>query len=132
MSYAGMNLESIVSPQITSIVAKTPISLFIYNGYINNAAGNVIPSYIEYDNLYAQVQFENNQNLAHTDGYNQNKIYKRFYIQSFDLTGLERNLDTGGDYILMNNLYYKIVEILDNFKTGWVCVVGCESTELNG
>lgn len=132
MTWPGMNLQSIVTPQITSIVPERPISLLIYDGYSNDAAGNVTPNYTQYNNLYAQVQLENHQNLVHVDGYNETKIYKRFYIQSFRLTGNNRNLDTGGDYILMDSLYYKIVQILDNFKTGWVCVIGCESTELNG
>ena len=131
----GMNLQSIITPEITSVVPESPISLFIYNGYVNDAAGNITNSYTEFDNLLAQVQLENKQNLIHLNGFNASKIYKRFYIQSYTLTGLNRNISTGGDYIEMvvdgNTLYYKIVEVKENFRVGWVCIVGAESTSID-
>ena len=35
-----------------------------------------------------------------------------------------------GYYIQYNGLYYKIVEVKYNFETGWLAVVGCESSEM--
>lgn len=128
----GMNLESIIAPQITSIVPKADIKLFLYDGYVNDASGNVTTSFTEYDNLLAQVELENNQNLTHLNSFNETLIYKKFYIQSYSLTGLNRNINTGGDYIEMDGLKYKIVEVQENFKVGWVCVIGAESTSLDG
>lgn len=124
-----MNLELIISPLINTIVPRLPITLNIFNGTTVNDAGLVTPTYTTINNITAQVSLYNNQKLQHKAYFNTNKIYKSFYIQSTNLTGLNRNLNTTGDYIILQGLYYKIVEVLDNFQVGWVRVIGCESTD---
>ena len=123
-----MNLENIIRSAITPVVPKVAISLNIFNNVTVDDSGIVTPTYTLIENIMAQVQLEYNQKLIDKAYFNQNSIYKRFYIQSTDLTGLNRQLSTGGDYIIMDNLFYKIVEVNENFRTGWVHVVGNETT----
>ena len=68
--------------------------------------------------------------LQHIQGLDLTKIYKRFYIKANALTGLNRNIGSGGDYIQYGTLFYKIIEVKYSFETGWFAVIGCESSEL--
>src|SRR5579872_6610536 len=124
-----MNLERIIKPAITPIVPKQAITLNIFNQVTVDNAGRTSNTYTTLSNIYAQVELENNQKLQHKHYFNDNTIYKRFYIQSSDLTGLNRNISTSGDYIIMGSLYYKIVEVPENFSVHWVQVIGAESVD---
>ena len=126
-----MNLELIISSAIQTIVPKQLITLNLYNSSTIDDAGAATTTYTTVDNILAQIQLSDKQKLEHKDYFNQNTIYKTFYIQSYTLTGLNRNIGTGGDYIIINSsgLYYKIVEVIENFSVGWVNVIGAESTD---
>lgn len=126
----GMNLHKMIKSVITPVVQRSDISILLYDGQINNDEGNVLVSYDAPYTAQAQVQLTSRQTLEHIEGANFTKVYKDFRIDSLDLTGLNRNLSTGGDYITMNGLFYKIIALPENFSTGWVWVVGCESTGL--
>ncbi len=126
----GMNLHKMIKSVITPLVQRSDISILLYDGQINNDEGNVSVAYDAPYATQAQVQLTSRQTLEHIEGANFTKVYKDFRIDSLDLTGLNRNLSTGGDYITMNGLFYKIVALPENFSTGWVWVVGCESTGL--
>lgn len=127
-----MNLEKIIAPQITSIVPKKAIDLYIFAGQTVDDAGNVTPTYTPHLGLLAQVQLTTQQRLSMMEGISITKIYKDFRIQSTDLTGLNRNIGTAGDYIKMDNLYYRIIAVPENFETGWVWVTGVQSTSIDG
>jgi hypothetical protein len=124
-----MNLFALNRSLINMVVPDIAITLNLFNGNNINSSGIVTSSYTTFNGLLAQVQLENNQKLMHKDYFQQNKIYKRFYIANSSLTGLNRNINTAGDYILMQNLYYKIVEVKENFQVGWIMLIGCESTD---
>ncbi len=123
----GMNLHNIVRSAITTVVPDIAIILNVFASVTIDNAGQVTTTYTTISNLMAQVQLQNSQKMIHKDYYQQNKIYKKFYLPSYSLTGLNRNLSTAGDYIICQNLYYKIVEVDENYQVGWVGVVGCES-----
>lgn len=123
----NLNLYSIANIAITSIVDNQ--SIIIALPVISQDANfNMITNYTQI-NTTAQIQLADNQKLEHKDYYQHNGIYKTFFLNSTNLTGLNRNLGTNGDYVIWNNLYYRIVEVIDNFQTGWVQIVGCESTD---
>lgn len=124
-----MNLHNIVRDAITTIVPDLSIVLNICSGTVVDDSGLVTTSYTVINNIMAQVQLQNSQKMIHKDYYQQNKIYKKFYLPSYTLTGLNRNISTAGDYIICQGLYYKIVEVDENYQVGWVGVVGCESTD---
>lgn len=124
-----MNLHNIIRPAITMIVPDLPITLNIFASVTIDNAGHAITTYTTITGIKAQVQLQNNQKLMHKDYFNANKIYKKFYLPSYNLTGLNRNISTAGDYIICQGLYYKIVEVEENYQIGWVGVIGCESTD---
>jgi hypothetical protein len=126
----GMNLHKMIKSVITPVVQRSNISILLYDGQVNDDEGNVSVAYDAPYTTQAQVQLTSRQTLEHIEGANFTKVYKDFRIDSLDLTGLNRNLSTGGDYITMNGLFYKIVALPENFVTGWVWVIGCESTGL--
>jgi hypothetical protein len=125
-----MNLEKIIAPQITSIVPKKHIDLYIFNGQTVDAAGKTMSTYTPLLGLLAQVELTSQQRLSLMEGISITKIYKDFRLQSTDLTGLNRNISTAGDYIKMDNLYYRIIALPENFETGWVWVTGVQSTTI--
>ena len=129
MAIAGLNLHRAINSTLNALTPVRPITIKIFTGQTHDAEYNVIPNYSDYPAM-ARIQLENKQNLQHIVALNLSTIYKRFYIQIDYLTGLNRNISSGGDYIQYGTLFYKIVEVLDQFETGWVCVIGSEGTEL--
>lgn len=131
--YTGMNLEKVITSAIVPIVPKKDITLYIFEGQMSTASGKTIPTYTTL-NTVAQIQLKDRQTLGHLQHINLNTVLKTFYIQSFTLTGLNRNLSTAGDYIYLheNSMYYKIIELPENFKTGWVDVIGAETPTITG
>lgn len=125
-----MNLEKMVSAQINAIVPRSKIQIILYTGQTNNSSGKAVATYAEPYDSSAQVQLTARQTLEHIEGANYTRIYKDFRLQSNALSGLNRNINTGGDFIKMDDKYYKIVALPENFKTGWLWVVGQESSQL--
>lgn len=121
-----MNLQLIITPQINAIVPFQVGTILTFNMQTVGADGSTS---VTYSSMAASISVQPvyTQDLKGKDYYNQNEIYKRFYIQSTDLTGLNRNLSTGGDYVQIGSLYYKLVEVPENFDTGWVQVIGAQS-----
>jgi hypothetical protein len=120
-----VNLLAEISDAIQEIVPYHDIKIYTYSGQ-TNAKGVVTATYADPLVTTAGVQLENVQNLKHIDNINLTLVYKRFYVLSSVLTGLNRNLATGGDFIVMDGFKYKIVMVKENFSTGWVCIVGAE------
>lgn len=128
----GMNLHRMIKSVITPVVNRKDIEVLLYGSQVNDDSGNVVTTYAAPFATQAQVQLTSRQTLEHIEGANFTKVYKDFRIDSYTLTGLNRNLSTGGDFIVMDGLYYKIVALPENFETGWVWVVGCQSDRLDG
>lgn len=116
-----MNLNYLASSCLNSVYSKVDINLFLYQGQTNNM-GVVSISYSDPISLKANMQLMTNQQLEHVEGYNQTKVYKNFWIDNDQLTGLNRNINNGGDYITQNNLVYKIIGVENNYLNGWVMV----------
>lgn len=123
----NLNMHQLINPLISSIVNNQNIIICVSVLSQDNNF-NMMTTYNQVT-AQAQMQLANNQKLMHKEYYQQNQIYKYFYIANDQLTGFNRNLSTNGDYIIWNNLYYKLVEVDYNFQTGWVKVLGCESTD---
>ena len=120
-----MNIYSLIQDCITQISPNSAATVKIFNGTTVGYGGEVVADYTDtvIDNV--QVQLENNQELEHKFYYQINKIYKAFYMSTNVLTGLSRQLQTNGDYIVHKNVSYKIVEVIDDFNSGYICVIGC-------
>ena len=124
----SLNLHDIVNPAISSIVDNQNIQICL-PVTSQDSNYNMTTTYTQY-NAICQIQLANNQKMEHKHYYQQNTIYKNFYISDDSLTGLNRNIDTIGDYIKWHDLYYKIVEVNYNFNSGWIKVTGAESSDL--
>lgn len=127
--WGGINLQDQVTPMITAIIPEYPVTLYIFSGYTNDEYGNTSTTYTTINTL-AQMQLTKQQDLVLIDGVDLTKVYRDFRLQSLTLTGLNRNLQTGGDYVQWGNLYYRIVALPENFLSGWVWVTAQESTGL--
>lgn len=125
----GLNIHKMLSPALNCITPLHPITVKYFAGQTKDSECNWIPSYTDIA-ANARIQLENTQKLQHIQGLDLTKIYKRFYIEINQLTGLNRNIGSGGDYIQYGTLFYKIVEVKYNFETGWLAVIGCESSQL--
>lgn len=125
----GLNVNYIASGSLQATYDKVLINLRLFLAQ-TNTLGSIANTYTNLDNIYANMQLANKQTLQHIEGYNQTKIYKSFWINNDQLTGLNRNISTGGDFVIWNNLYYKIIEVQDNFLTDWVLVHAVESVAI--
>jgi len=125
----GLNIHNLVATSLQSVTPLFDIVIKAYTGQVKDANLDRIPSYMDIP-AKARVQLENTQNLKHIEALNLTLVYKRFYIKASALSGLNRNLGTGGDYIQFDNLFYKIVQVKYDFKTQWFAVVGAESDRL--
>ena len=126
-----MNLNQIVTTAITAVTPFVPVQIYTYAGSAFSM-GDDTPTYNAPISAMANMQLYNKQDLIHVDGYNKTSIYKRFFINA-NLTGLNRNLNTGGDYLTWTNpntnttLKYKIVMVKNDFNVGYTEVIGVES-----
>ena len=104
-------------------MASQPVTSVYYSGK-SNVNGFVTPTYTTVSSS-AIIEPEDDQNLLHLESFDVTKIYKRFYIQA-TLTGLNRPNKTGGDKIttLSDNVTYRIVKVLEQYNTGYTCVIG--------
>lgn len=121
-----LNVNYIASMALQATYDIVSIQYYQFSGQ-TNTLGTITENYNSPLTLNANVQLANNQELQHIEGYNATKIYKKFWINNDGITGLDRNISTGGDYIIFNNLVYKIIQVIDNFLTGWIKIICVES-----
>jgi hypothetical protein len=121
-----MNLNYLASELVEATYPSVEIDIYTYVGQTNNL-GDVTVIYSTPVTVEANVQLADRQKIQAIDGYSATTIYKAFWINNSDLTGLNRNLGSGGDYIVYNGLKYKIVGIENQFNTDWILVYGAES-----
>lgn len=126
-----MNLHRINRNAINTGTPFQPIKLYLYAGQTFNM-GDDTPIYEEPIDTEANMQLIDNQKLQHIQGINLTAIHKRFFINS-TITGLNRNLQTGGDYITWvepnsgKTLKYKIIDVKNQFNVGYTEVI-CEES----
>lgn len=125
-----LNVNYIASTALEATYDRVPVQLYTFLSQMNTL-GIMTVTFNAPFTIHANIQLANAQELQHIDGYNATKIYKKFWINDDQLTGLNRNISTGGDYISFNNLIYKIVQVIDNFHTNWIKVIGVEEDVIN-
>ncbi len=121
-----MNVNYLASSTLQATYSTVPISIYIYSGQ-TNTLGTISETYASAINVQANMQLMTNQQLQHIEGYNQTKVYKNFWINNDQLTGLNRNISTGGDYLTWNGLTYKVIGVQNNYLTDWVLLNCVES-----
>lgn len=121
-----INLENMVNSILCVVDERKVIQIYLFIGQTNNDEGIVTATYSEPIAGLAHVQLESPQNLQFVKGLNLTEIYKRFYIAVSSVTGLNRNIGTGGDYIVCENLRYNIIQVKEQFNNDFVTVIAAE------
>lgn len=124
-----MNINSIASRALTPVYPIIQVSVHTFAGQVNYL-GTVTPSYNEPFIVNANIQFSRPERLRYVRGYNESLIYKDFWINEEELTGLNRNISTGGDFLVFEDLKYKVVDVDEKFRVGWVRLT-CVQSELS-
>ena len=117
-----MNINYLASGCLNATYRVVPVAYYQSTGK-TNVLGTVAPAYASPITLNANIQLVDKQKLQHKDYYNATTIYKAFWINLDTITGLNRNISSGGDYFLFNSLKYKVVGIENEFQTNWICVI---------
>jgi hypothetical protein len=126
----GLNVARISTRLIQKLNKNDTITLLSWTGQSVDSSGDPIPTYVTTTGISAQIQPVDTQELKHKNYYNDNTIYKRFYfVNNNVIQGLNRQIQTAGDYILWNGFTYKIVEYLENFESGWINVIGAQGID---
>lgn len=126
-----MNLNFLVSRALTPVYPIIQVQLYTFAGQ-TNVRGTLTETYNGPFTLDANIQFTTPEKLRHVNGYNKTSIYKDFWINNDQITGLNRNITNGGDYLIFENLKYKVVEVDEAFRVGWIkltCVQSEDSIE---
>lgn len=131
-----MNINFIASRALTPIYPIIQVDLFFYTGQ-TNVLGTVTSSYIGPTTVDANIQFSGfgrgnfkvAEKLTHIHGYNETSVYRDFWINLEQLSGLNRNISNGGDYLVFEDLKYKIVAVDEKYRVGWILLT-CAQGEL--
>lgn len=122
----ALNVNYIASTALQATYDMVPIQVYTFLGQ-TNTLGTITETYNEPISVMANMQLMTNQQLQHIEGYNQTKVYKNFWINNDQLTGLNRNITTGGDYLIWNSLVYKVIGVENNYLSYWVLLNTVES-----
>lgn len=126
----GLNVARLSTNLVQQLNKNDIIALRSWAAQSVDGAGGSTPTYTTTVGISAQIQPVDTQKLKHKDYYNDNTIYKRFYfVNNNVIKGLNRQIQTAGDYILWNGFSYKIVEYLETFESGWINVIGAQGVD---
>lgn len=117
-----MNLNYLASGCLQATYNTIPVEYYQYTGQ-TNTLGTITSTYATPIILDANIQLVDKQKLIHADYYNATIIYKAFWINLDTISGLNRNISTGGDYFVYDNLKYKVVGVENEFNTDWILVI---------
>jgi hypothetical protein len=124
---AWINIGEIVQTGLETINPVQPVVWYSYANEVVTDDGLVQNSYIEIP-LKARVQ-PVSQNLVFKYHLEFGHTYKRFYILQNEMNTVNRNIYVNSDYILFNNLYYRVMQQEDNFTTGWLFIIAMQTNE---
>ena len=102
-----LNLLKITKKAINMISPYLPVSIYKYTGQTNNF-GKIEANY-NIINIDAQIQSTNKKELKGIEGIMLSDSYLTFYFIKQDLGTTDRVLKEGADFILFNNVKYKII-----------------------
>lgn len=113
---------------VTSIINPNDKGTLVLYKSQNNRGARVEALYYEPIVVEANVQPANTQELKHSEGYAETKIYKNFYINK-DLRGFNLGLGIGRSKIIYHGIEFLFAAVKDDFKTGWTCITGVQNTD---
>jgi hypothetical protein len=117
-----MNVNYLASSCLNATYKTIPVQYYKFTGQ-TNTLGIISATYAAPITLNANIQLVDKQKLIHANYYNATTIYKAFWINLDTISGLNRNISTGGDYFIYNGLKYKVVGVENEFDTDWILVI---------
>ena len=119
-----INVAKLVKSAINMSSPYLPVTLKLYSGQ-SNEFGKIISTY-EYYDVKSQIQSTNRKELKDVNGISLSDTYLTFYFVKADLSTVDRVIQKGTDFIIYDNITYKIVRVQDAFNTEWTSVIACE------
>ncbi len=106
-----------------------PITWLVYNSESIDEAGRKTPTYSEIA-ITARIQPVSKQ-LIFKYNLELGTIYKSFYVITDTFQVANRNISTMGDYLKYNNgdndLYYRVMQVPEEYFTKWQHVIGMQT-----
>lgn len=135
-----IKIGEITQQKLQIINPLRDVILFLFDDQTVDAAGDVINTYNQ-ENTNCRIQPVDSAFISEGKGFvthseaniaEYTKIVKAFYFLSNTINNLNRNISTAGDYIqtVEDGLYYRILQVPERFNTGWIKVIGVQSSEL--
>lgn len=127
--FVSLQLGKIV--QQSGLQASNPlqaVTWYARSGESIDAAGLKTITYTQ-TALQARIQ-PVSHNLVFKEKLEFGHVYKRFYVLTDTVQTVDRNINTSGDFMLWNGLYYRVMRLPDEFLTGWQEIIGMQTTGL--
>ena len=135
-----IKIGEITQQKLQIINPLREVILFLFDAQTVDAAGDVSNTYTQEDST-CRIQPVDSRFIGEGKGFithsesniaEYTKTVKAFYFLSNTISNLNRNISTAGDYIqtVEDGLYYRIVQVPERFNTGWIRVIGVQSSEL--
>lgn len=135
-----IKIGEITQQKLQIINPLRDVILFLFDDQTVDAAGDISNTYNQ-ENTTCRIQPIDSAFISEGKGFvthsesntaEYTKTVKAFYFLSNTINNLNRNISTAGDYIqtVEDGLYYRIVQVPERFNTGWIRVVGVQSSEL--
>ena len=126
----GLNVGKLAVGLLQQINKNDTVVLRQWAGQTVDLSGIATSTYTTTTGIKAQIQPVGTQELKHKNYYNDNSVYKKFYfVNKEDVKGLNRQIQTAGDYILWRGFTYKIMEYLENFESGWISIIAVQGID---
>lgn len=123
--FVSLKLGQIVQNGLNVSNPLQDITWYIYTGRTTDEAGTVTQQYNQMI-LKARVQSVTH-NVLFKYNLELGNVYKRFYVLTDTFQTTNRNISSDGDFIKYNGLFYRVLEIPDEFLTGWQQIIGVQS-----
>ena len=134
-----INIANITQNGLQTINPTVNAVLHKYDGYTRLPGGIQKAKYIT-SNIKVRVQ-STTEKMSATNSASPSpsilrdmneigKVYKSFFVLSDSITPINQNINTAGDYIQVDNLYYRIIQIKESYNTGWQHLIGIQGASL--
>lgn len=131
--FVSLQLGKII--QYSGLQASNPLQSVVwysYNGETIDEAGMTTQTYTQ-TTLKARVQ-PTSKDAIFKYNLEFGNVYKTFFVLTDTIQVVNRNISTDGDFIQyndgINNLYYRVLKVPNEFLTQWQEIIGMQTNVL--
>lgn len=120
-----MNLHAIARSVTVAVAKERCFTLYRSNGFVYSIeAEQRVPKFDEPVIIYGQMQTLNPMQIMPSDKISLSSVVRKVYLFSRDQpTTLNRTLAKTGDYLRLDDQWWYITGVLEDFShEGWLCV----------